>query len=165
MLKKTLITHNALCINQFMGTERLYTQGEVSKIFAHIPGNTLLYWARQDLVPCHDEKKDGRGVHRLYSIDNLYVLGVVEKLLAWRIKPHIVQSLVDNIMDSNLTLEAGVDYIIVLELEATKEFEAIFLSKEDGFDELTDQNFITSAIVNVTGVKKLIDDRIKVSDV
>lgn len=146
----------------FMAIERLYTQGEIKKIFSHIPPNTLLNWARTDLVPWEDERKDRRGVHRLYSIDNLYVLGVVEKLLSWRIKPHIVQNIVNEIHDSAMRLDAGVVYIVVLELETVKEPEVFFLWEGDSLDaQLKDRNFITSAVVDVAGLKQYIIGRIK----
>ncbi|MGA2226615.1 MAG: MerR family transcriptional regulator, partial [Syntrophobacteraceae bacterium] len=61
---------------------KLYKQGEVNRIFSHIPVSTLLYWAKLPIVSWSSKVHDGRGMHRLYSRDDLYVLGLVEELVS-----------------------------------------------------------------------------------
>jgi hypothetical protein len=61
---------------------KLYRQGEVNRIFSHIPVSTLLYWAKLPIVTWASQANDGRGMHRLYSRDDLYVLGLVEELVS-----------------------------------------------------------------------------------
>jgi hypothetical protein len=57
-----------------------YTQSEVSQIFQDVPNKTLIYWARQELVEWVDEVEDGRGIHRKYSLFNLYQIAIVREL-------------------------------------------------------------------------------------
>jgi DNA-binding transcriptional MerR regulator len=62
--------------------EKLFTQGEVNRIFKHIPSSTLLYWGKVKVISWSGESHDGRGLHRLYSREDLYTLGLVEELTA-----------------------------------------------------------------------------------
>ncbi len=57
-----------------------YTQNEASKIFPDVPNKTLIYWARQGFVEWVDEVEDGRGIHRKYSLFNLYQIAIVREL-------------------------------------------------------------------------------------
>lgn len=61
-------------------SDKLYTQGEVSKIFPDVPNKTLIYWARQELVEWAAETRDARGIARLYNRWNLFQLGLVREL-------------------------------------------------------------------------------------
>ena len=60
--------------------KKLFTQGEVNRVFDHIPTSTLLFWAKNEVITWSGESRDGRGVHRLYSREDLYLLGLVEEL-------------------------------------------------------------------------------------
>jgi MerR HTH family regulatory protein len=65
-----------------MKTKNLYSQGDLKKIFAHIPSNTLLFWAKEGLLSWTDETRDARGIHRKYSLDDLVRVAFIEELLA-----------------------------------------------------------------------------------
>jgi hypothetical protein len=71
---------------------RLYSQSELKKIFPDVHGNTLLSWAKEGLIEWEREIQDGRGIHRLYSVDNIYRLEVVKELLAMGVLPRIIKS-------------------------------------------------------------------------
>jgi DNA-binding transcriptional MerR regulator len=62
--------------------ERLFTQGEVNKIFGHIPSRTIRFWVESGLVEWSGTHEDRRGVHREYSIKNLWQLGLAEELMS-----------------------------------------------------------------------------------
>lgn len=59
---------------------KLYKQAEIQKIFPDVPGKTLIFWARQGLVEWAAETKDARGIHREYSLWNLYQIAIVREL-------------------------------------------------------------------------------------
>lgn len=72
--------------------ERLFTQGEVNKIFEHIPSRTLRFWVESGLVEWAGEHEDRRGRHRQYSFDNLLQLGLVEELMSLNLTVKKVKS-------------------------------------------------------------------------
>jgi hypothetical protein len=61
---------------------KLYTKNEVNSVFPHIHSRTSRSWVEGGLVGWADEKMDGRGVHRLFSIGNLYQIAIVAELTA-----------------------------------------------------------------------------------
>lgn len=63
----------------------MYTQRQVNKIFAHIPVKTLRWWGQLGLYGWVNETSDGRGIHRIYELANLYQIGIVEHLAALNI--------------------------------------------------------------------------------
>ena len=65
-----------------MEITKLFTQKEVNKIFSHIPSKTLRWWGMRDLYGWADQINDGRGIHRLYKLGNLYQIGIVEEELS-----------------------------------------------------------------------------------
>jgi len=71
--------------------ESLYSQSEVNRIFAHIPARTHYRWVQLELVKWAKEHEDGRGVHRLYSLEHLWQIGLVEELMALNISKSGVQ--------------------------------------------------------------------------
>ncbi|MBW1946876.1 MAG: hypothetical protein JRI33_02950, partial [Deltaproteobacteria bacterium] len=73
--------------------ERIYTQGEVNRIFSHIPSRTLFHWAHSGLIDWVDQRRDGRGVHRLYTLENLWQIGLLEELLSLNLPAFYVESL------------------------------------------------------------------------
>jgi DNA-binding transcriptional MerR regulator len=62
--------------------DRLFSQGEVYKIFASIPRRTLHYWAQLGLIEWREAHEDRRGAHRLYSLPDLWQIGLMEELAA-----------------------------------------------------------------------------------
>jgi DNA-binding transcriptional MerR regulator len=62
--------------------ERLFTQGEVNKIFEHIPTRTTRFWVESGLVEWSSESEDRRGLHREYAIQNLWQQALVEELMS-----------------------------------------------------------------------------------
>lgn len=65
-----------------MERKSLYSQGDLKKIFKHIPANTLLFWAKEGLLSWTDETRDARGIHRKYSLDDLVRIAFIEELLS-----------------------------------------------------------------------------------
>ena len=57
-----------------------FSQSEVNKIFSHIPPRTLLSLATTGVIEWIDEVHDGRGIHRIYNLANLYQIAVVTQL-------------------------------------------------------------------------------------
>lgn len=140
-----------------MRTERLFTQGEVKKIFPHIPANTLLHWAREGLVPWTEERVDGRGVHRLYSLHNLFALAVAEKMLSWGVEPKVVREI------SPMPGAVKSDYVAVQELDlpGEKPFRVTFIRKEGSFDLLKEKEFKICMIIDVGQIREEITKRTK----
>lgn len=59
-----------------------FTQGEVNKIFCHLPSRTTRSWMESGLVEWSGEREDRRGILREYEIRNLWQLALVEKLMS-----------------------------------------------------------------------------------
>lgn len=57
-----------------------FYQKDVNKVFSHIPPRTLLSLATSGVIEWIDERQDGRGVHRIYSLANLYQIAVATQL-------------------------------------------------------------------------------------
>jgi hypothetical protein len=57
-----------------------FSQSEVNKIFSHIPTRTLLSLATTGVIEWIDETQDGRGIHRIYNLANLYQIAVATQL-------------------------------------------------------------------------------------
>jgi DNA-binding transcriptional MerR regulator len=74
---------------------RLYTQREVSLIFDDVPNKTLIYWARQGLVEWAAEKRDARGIARLYSYWNLFQVGLVREFAGLGFSIESIQIIMD----------------------------------------------------------------------
>jgi hypothetical protein len=80
-----------------METEKLFTQKEVNKIFSHVPSKTLRWWGMRELYGWADQVNDGRGIHRLYELGNLYQIGIVEELSSLNIPVEVI----NNVMRKN----------------------------------------------------------------
>jgi hypothetical protein len=76
-----------------METEKLFTQKEVNKIFSHVPSKTLRWWGMRELYGWADQVNDGRGIHRLYELDNLYQIGIVEELSSLNIPVEFINKI------------------------------------------------------------------------
>jgi DNA-binding transcriptional MerR regulator len=60
-----------------------FSQGELNRIFGHLPDRTVMTWIKEGLVPWTEETRDRRGRHRRYSREDLYCLGLVEELIGY----------------------------------------------------------------------------------
>jgi hypothetical protein len=80
-----------------METEKLFTQKEVNKVFSHVPSKTLRWWGMRELYGWSDQVNDGRGIHRLYELGNLYQIGIVEELSSLNIPVEVI----NNVMRKN----------------------------------------------------------------
>jgi hypothetical protein len=76
-----------------MEITKLFTQKEVNKIFSHIPSKTLRWWGMRDLYGWADQVNDGRGIHRLYKLGNLYQIGIVEELSSLNIPVDVISKI------------------------------------------------------------------------
>jgi DNA-binding transcriptional MerR regulator len=74
---------------------RLYTKNEVNSIFSHIPSRTLRSWVEGGLVGWAGEKTDGRGVHRSFTIGNLYQIAIVAELTSLHFPLKTIQNLME----------------------------------------------------------------------
>jgi len=54
-----------------MTANKLITFGQLAKLFPEIANKTLLVWVRHGLIPHSDTKKDGRGIIRLFSANDI----------------------------------------------------------------------------------------------
>lgn len=97
-------------------TARLYSQSEVNRIFAHIPSQTLFHWIRTGLVEWSDAHQDRRGKHRLYSLENLWRIGLVEELMSLNLPISEARVLVE-VLDSgdkNFRTQIWKDHTLIL---------------------------------------------------
>jgi hypothetical protein len=62
--------------------EKLYSQSEANRIFKHLSPKTLIFWVLSGLVEWSGEHEDRRGIHRQYSLENLWQLGLAEELMS-----------------------------------------------------------------------------------
>jgi len=68
-----------------------YSQGQLNKVFGHIPDRTVMTWIKEGLVPWTEETKDRRGRHRRYSREDLYCLGLVEELIGYGLSYAVIR--------------------------------------------------------------------------
>lgn len=80
----------------YMEKKSLYSQGDLKRIFSHIPANTLLFWAKEGLLTWTDETRDARGIHRKYSFNDLVRVGFVEELLSLGYPNRMIDAFVTN---------------------------------------------------------------------
>lgn len=74
---------------------KTFKQRDLKKIFPDIPGKTLIYWAREGLVEWASETNDARGIHREYSLWNLYQIAIVRELAELGVNFHIIREAMD----------------------------------------------------------------------
>lgn len=75
--------------------QRLYTKNELNRIFSDIPSRTLRSWIEADMVEWAGERKDGRGVHRLFATWNLYQIGIVRQLASLHFPLSVIKELMN----------------------------------------------------------------------
>ena len=73
---------------------RKFSQSEVNKIFSHIPPRTLLSLATTGVIEWIDEIQDGRGIHRIYSLANLYQIALATQLSLAGFSYNLTKSLI-----------------------------------------------------------------------
>lgn len=95
-----------------METTKLFTQKEVNKIFSHIPSKTLRWWGMRDLYGWADQINDGRGIHRLYELGNLYQIGIAEELSSLNIPVEVINKIMRKRFLSGLVM-----YPVEIDLE------------------------------------------------
>jgi len=76
-----------------MAEQLFISQGEVNKIFGHIPSRTLRFWVESGLVEWAKEHEDGRGKHKLYSFKHLVQLRLVSELMTLKMPVKIVKGI------------------------------------------------------------------------
>lgn len=91
---------------------RLYSQGEVYRIFKHISPSTILFWTRKGLMESVKESTDGRGKNRFFSLENLHQLAVVEELASLNFPLDIIE---DIIKASPKAMFAKMDRLLAIE--------------------------------------------------
>lgn len=84
--------------------KKIFTQKEVNKIFSHIPSKTLRWWGMRDLYGWADQVNDGRGIHRLYELGNLYQIGIVEELSSLNIPVEVINRIMRKCFLSGLVM-------------------------------------------------------------
>jgi DNA-binding transcriptional MerR regulator len=78
---------------------RLYTQRELSRIFPDVPNKTLIFWAREGLVEWVAERRDARGIARLYNRWNLFQVALVRELAGLGISIRFIRLLMGAFKD------------------------------------------------------------------
>ena len=84
--------------------EKLYSQSEVNRIFSHISPKTLIFWVLSGLVEWSREHEDRRGIHREYSLKNLWQLGLAEELMNLNIPVKFVERMMARVNNKFLNL-------------------------------------------------------------
>lgn len=74
---------------------RLYSRGETNRIYSDVPNKTLAHWINLGLVQWENERVDGRGLHREFSLLNLCQLGVVRELTGFNIPLHLIKTIME----------------------------------------------------------------------
>jgi hypothetical protein len=74
-----------------------FSQKDVNQIFSHIPSRTIRWWGLMGLYQSSSETRDGRGISRLYSGDNLYQIGITEQLADVGIPVNIIRAIMNKI--------------------------------------------------------------------
>ncbi len=59
---------------------KLYSKQAVDHIFSDVHPRTLRAWVESGLVQWGDERRDARGVIRMFAVENLYQLAIVREL-------------------------------------------------------------------------------------
>jgi DNA-binding transcriptional MerR regulator len=155
--------------------KRLFTQGEVNKIFEHIPSRTTRFWGESGLVEWSGEHADRRGLHREYALENLWQLGLAEELMSLNLPVKHVERLMARVSGKLLSKipEAWNKYTLIINKinrMAKEEHEdldvsgkkAIITEKIPGFHMV--QLVKTAEIDNMwnPGMKKLFGDSLLV---
>jgi len=78
---------------------KLYTQRELSHIFSDVPNKTLIFWAREGLVEWVAERRDARGIARLYNRWNLFQVALVREMAGLGISIRFIRLLMGAFKD------------------------------------------------------------------
>lgn len=74
---------------------KLWSQKEANPFFPDVPNKTQAHWLKLGLVQWEEEEIDGRGLHRHYSIYNLYQFAIVRELAALNLSIDWIKSLME----------------------------------------------------------------------
>lgn len=67
-----------------------FSQGDLNKVFAHIPVQTLRNWAAQEIIESVKRPLDKRGITRIYSFDSLIQTRIIETLSGVGLKMEVI---------------------------------------------------------------------------
>ena len=73
-----------------------YTRNDLNKIFSDTSPRTLRSWIDIGMVEWAGERKDGRGVHRLFAEWNLYQIGIVIRLASLHFPLSFIRTLMED---------------------------------------------------------------------
>lgn len=107
--------------------EKLYSQSEVNRIFSHISPKTLIFWVLSGLVEWSREHEDRRGIHREYSLKNLWQLGLAEELMNLNIPVKFVERMMARVNNKflNKIPETWDKYTLILNKVTPGELEEL----------------------------------------
>lgn len=92
---------------------RRFNQGELNKVFAHISPRTLLSWAKLGILPWADEVVNGRGKIRLYDMENLYQVGLIEELSSVNAPLELIKVVLSKLLEEKRISE-NIDSCVVI---------------------------------------------------
>jgi DNA-binding transcriptional MerR regulator len=74
---------------------RIFNQGDVGRINPDVSRKTLFAWAKWGLFEWVAQKSDARGIHREYSLWNLYQIGIVRELAGLNVPLEMIRIIMD----------------------------------------------------------------------
>ena len=80
----------------------IFSQGDLTKIFPDVSRKTFFVWAKDGLFEWIAEKSDARGVHKEYSLWNLYQIGIVRELAALNVPLLMIRIIMDRYFKDHL---------------------------------------------------------------
>lgn len=148
-------------------SERHYRQAEVHKIFSHIPTRTLKSWVELGLVGWTDERQDGRGIHRIYGLENLREFAIVNELSGLNFPVRFIKGIMKYLapVNTNMTriLPIHKTYAILLpdqKLDNTISFSST-IDPSELQDKMAAWGDTCTTLVNLPRIANLVNDYLK----
>lgn len=115
---------------------RIFNQGEVGRIYPDVSRKTLFAWGKDGLFEWIAEKSDARGVHKEYSLWNLYQIGIVRELAALNVPLMNIRIIMDRYFKDHLyapsLIEKPPEERQIIASESDRMSKCLILYKENG---------------------------------
>jgi DNA-binding transcriptional MerR regulator len=161
---------------------KLFSQGDLAKIFADVNRKTLFSWLDRGLYEWAAEESDARGKNRSYSYENVVQVGIVKELAGLNLPLKMVEFIMDqyfhktrkpSLFEEKITLDEAFSRALIIgkdkQQRGWEKREAILygLKKLDEARDFLNQNPNLSIliVVNVPAIKKEVEFQIERSGV
>lgn len=145
----------------------MFNQREVNQIFGHIPSRTLREWALCGFYQWSGESEDARGIHRRFSLLNVYQIGICEVLARANIQSNRIKSIMTHFFvggrfqKEKFALVRMNGFLVIaesLEGKSKRLFSGTF-SKAELIEKLNSElsTFIVRTIIDLEAIKKRVD--------